>query len=154
MTWAQARTVLAGWLETVEITSPVDQNQMVVVDRVFEYPPSDLEEAGLCFVIHPPAVTVRRASLLRFKTYIVRVRFLALDERRETAIAFADAFREAITDAIEDHLALDFAGGVGVVQVRGPTVEEGASFQYNDHDYLGFDALFTVEFTEGRTHNP
>lgn len=152
MTWAQARAVFASWLATVEITSPVDQNQTVVVDRVFEYPPDNVQEAGLAFVIHPPAVTVRRASLLRMKTYIVRVRFLAIDERRETAIAFADAFREELIDRIEDHIALDFEAGV--VQVRGPNVDEGASFNYNDQEYIGFDALFTVEWTEGRTHSP
>lgn len=136
------RDRLAAILGAIVITSPVAAS----IVRVYEMPPSTVEDMP-CFIIYPPALKVERGSSgLRIKTYTVRLRCLVSDEGVERAAALVDAFREAIIDAFDSDLTL--AGTA--TQIVGPEVVEASGFSYGGRDYVGMDCLLTVQIKEAR----
>jgi len=141
MAWINARARIKALLETVSITSPVEQT----IKRVYETPPGTVQDLP-CFIIYPPALTVERGSSLRIKHYTVRLRLLVSDADLDRAADLVDAYREAVIDVFDGDVTLNGT----CTQIVGPAVEEAASSSYGGRDFTSIDCLLTVEIKEAK----
>lgn len=146
MAWADAKARIAVDLAAVAITSPITQT----IKKVYTDPPGTIGDTP-CFIIYPPALTVSRtSSSLRTKVYTVRLRLLVSDADLSRASALVDAYREAVVDAFDAEVALNFTATI----IEGPNIEEAASFTYGAKAYTGMDCMLTVRLLEAANFQP
>jgi len=145
MAWADAKARIVEILEGVSITEPQSE-----IKRVYTDPPGTVQDLP-CFIIYPPALTVvRQSSSLRKKVYTVRLRLLVSDGDLATASALVDAYREAVVDAFDADLTLNFTASI----IDGPNMEEAASFTYGQRQFTGMDCILGITLMEAANYQP
>jgi len=145
MAWADAKARIVEVLEGVSITDPESE-----IVRVYPNPPGTVQDVP-CFIIYPPALTVvRQSSSLRKKVYTIRLRLLVTDADLATASALVDAYREAVVDAFDADLTLNFTASI----IDGPNMEEAASFTYGQRQFTGMDCILGITLMEAANYQP
>jgi len=145
MAWADAKARIVEILEGVSITDPESE-----IKRVYPDPPGTIADLP-CFIVYPPALTVvRQSSSLRKKTYTIRLRLLVTDADLATASALVDAYREAVVDAFDADLTLNFTASI----IDGPNMEEAASFTYGQRQLTGMDCILGITLMEAANYQP
>jgi len=145
MAWADAKARIVAILEGVSITDPVSE-----IKRVYPNPPGTIGDVP-CVIVYPPALTVvRQSSSLRKKTYTIRLRLLVTDADLATASALVDAYREAVVDAFDADLTLNYTASI----IDGPNMEEAASFTYGQRQFTGMDCILGITLMEAANYQP
>ena len=134
-TWAQIRAPLVVMLD--DITG---------IEKVFEFPPSTMEEGDApAYIVNPPGMTITRHTSRKQILYAVRIRLAVHDERYEDAAEQVEDFATLLQLKIDGSMKLGLTDAAITAQI----FDEGGSFPIGDHNYAGQDCILTINSNLG-----
>jgi len=150
-TWSAARDAIAAILDSVAITVPVATS----IKRVYTYRTGAETEFPCVVISSPPAKRVERGpGGYRAKTYDVDLHLMVRDAEIARAADILDAFEEAIIDAFDNAVALNFAAS-GYMLLSGPdwiAVGEPAPRQGSAIPVSSAHGVLTLRATEAKNY--
>jgi hypothetical protein len=139
MSYEDARGYLAGVLEDVSITSPIEQS----IQRVYTDPPDKVPDLP-CFIMYGSAGESDWAmgGVTALETHTEMVRLVLHDADADRAAALVEAYRKATITALASAGGL---GGNGVISKL--AWERRASAPYGGQEYFVQDFFITFGTT-------
>lgn len=136
--WQDVRAHIAGVLEGIEISEPVDAR----IEHVQQHPPAKIDSYP-CFVILPAqSIKVDVLSGWRTETREVACRYIgATGDDIALAGEIAEAFREAAIAAFDEHNGL---GGTGSLLER--RAEDFGVTQYGGRSVVYWDLILVARY--------